>query len=115
MDAKEFKGLAVGDRVRLGGRKGSVRRTYAGWGAGHISVEFDNGTVEMVDRAHLDRIDQPKEERTASYDQALKGINEYRRSKGRRPLDPAAAGWSQQDVLIEYKRLVDDGSIKFVS
>lgn len=38
--------------------------------------------------------------------QALERINEHRRQIGQRPLDPAAAGWSDEDVLLEAERIV---------
>lgn len=37
--------------------------------------------------------------------QALAVINRHRRSFGQRPLDPAAAGWTDEDVLLEAERI----------
>lgn len=43
---------------------------------------------------------------------ALSEINKYRRSHYQKLLNPAVAGWTDDDVLAEYKRLVERGGIK---
>jgi hypothetical protein len=111
MDSTEFQNLSAGDRVQLGGRKGTVRHIYTGWGK-FVYVDFDNGTFDNIDYKHLDVIDKPIARRAVSSSEALKMINRYRASKGRQPLDPKAAGWGGMDLIKEYERLLADGSIK---
>lgn len=111
MDTKEFQNLSAGDHVQLGGRKGTVHHIHSGWGH-HVNVVFDNGTEENIEYKYLDVIDKPHKRCAVSSAWALAAINRYRGSKGRRPLDPKAAGWSGQDLIAEYERLLADGSIK---
>jgi hypothetical protein len=111
MDRTEFQDLSAGDRVQLGGRKGTVRHIYTGWGH-YVYVDFDNGTCDNIEYKHLDVIDKPRKSRAVSSAWALAAINRYRGSKGRRPFDPKAAGWSGQDLIAEYERLLADGSIE---
>lgn len=42
---------------------------------------------------------------------ALARINRHRRAIGQAPLDPAGSGWTEEDVLIEERRLEERGLV----
>jgi hypothetical protein len=48
----------------------------------------------------------------ASADEALAEINRYRARMGEPELDPEGAGWSDEDVIAEARRLREIGAIK---
>lgn len=110
MTPKEFESLRINDRVRLGGKKGTVQRVYQTHTRA-VFVEFDNGEAEYVEAEYLDVLDKPPAPKQVGPEEALKGINGYRAKKGRQPLDPIRAGWEADDLIAEYERLIEEGSI----
>jgi len=108
MRRKDFK---VGDRVRLGARKGIVNHIYRGiWDEPHADVEFEDGYQILAFR-FLEPIEEFRERRAVNGTEALAVINRYRGRKGQPLLDPKKSGWLDRDLIDEYERLVEGGFV----
>lgn len=79
-----------------------IVRAYGGRYRGDSAHEFRKHVVDIAERIqqYLDLPEQPPE-----VVEALDAINRHRRALGMTPLDPGAAGWSDEDVVLEADRV----------
>lgn len=112
----ELQGFTIPKKLRVdywNWHEGESYLVDAEHGETSFAVDYNTADFPEIILVALDPATQPG--LSSSGQKALTKINRHRAQLGMRPLDPAIAGWTEEDLVIEAQRLEALGNPWYLS